>query len=251
MDLGALERIGLSRAEVKVYTTLLGLGSAPSARIVQETALRKSTVYDSIRRLQEKGLVSSVIKDSRKYFEATGPDRLLEFLNDKRSVLDEHEKEVRELIPKLKEIFPESKPRAEAHILVGVEGYKTMRRDVLRNAVKELLLLGAVAKEHEAVPKFYVNWNTSRILKGIRTRVLAKESTRKRALVIKGIAGEGYDVRFLPEEFESPALINIYGDRVVDVLWKGSEPLCFMLINKDIADAYRQYFNYLWKIARK
>jgi len=66
MDLEILEKIGLSKAEIKVYTTLLGLGSSPSSKIVHETSLRKSTVYDSIRRLQEKGLVSFIIKDSRK-----------------------------------------------------------------------------------------------------------------------------------------------------------------------------------------
>jgi sugar-specific transcriptional regulator TrmB len=214
--------------------------------VVHETGFRKSTVYESIRRLQEKGLVSYIIRDSRKYFEVADPTRLVDFLHDRKRILDEYETEVRELIPRLKEGFSAVKPHAEAHILIGVEGFKTMRRDVLRNAGKELLILGGVAVEHEVMPKFYVNWNTSRILRGIHTRVLPKESTRKRALAIKEIAGKGYEVRFLPEEFEGPAVVNIYGNRVVDMLWKGSEPICFMLINEDIADSYRQYFNYLW-----
>jgi sugar-specific transcriptional regulator TrmB len=91
MDTNILEKIGLSKAEIQVYLTLLKLGPAPSNRIVRETDLRKSTVYDSIRRLQEKGLVSYVIKDAKKYFEATKPDRLVEFVRDKKRELDEYE----------------------------------------------------------------------------------------------------------------------------------------------------------------
>ena len=87
MDLSVLEKIGLSNAEIEVYLTLLKLGLTPSNKIIRETEFRKSTVYESINRLQEKGLVSSVIKDSRKYFEATESGRLIEFVHDKRREL--------------------------------------------------------------------------------------------------------------------------------------------------------------------
>jgi hypothetical protein len=51
----------------------------------------------------------------------------------------------------------------------------------------------------------------------------------------------------LPKEYSSPAVINIYADRVVNVLWQGENPICFMLINKEIADAYRKWFDLMWK----
>jgi sugar-specific transcriptional regulator TrmB len=250
MNLEILERIGLSRAEVSVYAKLLELGSTNSARIVHETGMRKSTVYDSIRRLQAKGLVSHVIKDSKRYFEAADPERLIDFLYEKKKTLDDYENEVNRILPELKKSFSTAKPHAEAHVLLGVEGFKTMRRDVLRNAGKELLLLGGIAIEHDVMPKFYANWSVTRVLKGIHVRVLHKESARKRVASIKKVAGKNYAVRFLPKEFEDPAVINIYGDRVVNMLWKGREPICFMLINKDIADSYRRYFNYLWSRAK-
>ena len=62
--------------------------------------------------------------------------------------------------------------------------------------------------------------------------------------------GKYFETRFLPDELESPAVINIFGDRVVNVLWKNDEPICFLLINKEIADSYRKYFDYLWKQAK-
>jgi hypothetical protein len=62
--------------------------------------------------------------------------------------------------------------------------------------------------------------------------------------------GKLFETKFLPKDVENPTIINIYGDRVVNVLWKGEESICFMLINKEIADSYRNYFNYLWKISK-
>ncbi|MFH1721814.1 MAG: helix-turn-helix domain-containing protein [Candidatus Altiarchaeota archaeon] len=249
MDTSILEKIGLSKAEIQVYITLLEIGSTPSARIISETGFRKSTVYDSIRRLQEKGLVSSITRDSKKRFEATDPDRLIEFLHDKKRLLDDYEEEVNDLVPKLKKGFTTLKPQAEAHVLVGVEGFKTMRRDSIRNAEKDILILGGIAREMDVMPKFYENWTKSRQLKKIEQRVLIKESVRKK--VLKNLEQYKFKARFLPEEFESPAVVNIYGDRVVDTLWKGNHPICFVLINADIADSYRKYFNYLWKRAKK
>jgi len=124
-----------------------------------------------------------------------------------------------------------------------------MRRDVLRNAKGEHLLIGAISREDEVIRGFFEEWNEQRQKKGIYIRILHKESAREKAMVKKEFMGKYFETRFLPEELESPAIINIYGDRVVNVLWKNNYPLCFLLINKEIADSHRKYFEYLWKYA--
>ena len=55
------------------------------------------------------------------------------------------------------------------------------------------------------------------------------------------------ETRFLSKEYSGPAVINIYADRVVNILWQGETPICFMIINKAIADSYRKWFDLLWK----
>ena len=250
MDLGALEKIGLSKAEIKVYISLLGLGSVPCGKIVNETELRKSTVYESIRRLQEKGLVSYVIKDSMKYFESSSPDRIIDFIQEQKRTLSETEKESKELIDQLKKGFDIIKPHAEAHVFGGVEGFKTMRRDVLKNAKGEHILIGAISREDEVMPGFFEDWNKQRQKKRIILRILHKESAREKAMSKKEFMGKYFETKFLPEELESPAIINVYGDRVVNVLWKNKYPTCFLLINKEIANSYRKYFYYLWSLAK-
>jgi HTH-type transcriptional regulator, sugar sensing transcriptional regulator len=249
MDTSVLEKIGLSKAEIKVYLSLLSLGSSPSHLIVRETDLRKSTIYDSLKRLQEKGLVSYINKDYKKYFDATEPESFMEYLQDKKRELDAYESEMVKLIDDIKKNIKPPKSVAEAHVLLGMEGFKTMRRDILKHADKELLLIGAIGREYGAAPAFFKTWNRSRQLKGIKEKVLYKKGYEKEWIKKPWITEKYFELRFLPEELESPAVINIYGDRVVNVVWTEDYPICFLMVNARLADAYKKYFNYLWKLA--
>jgi len=251
MNLEILEKIGLSKAETKVYLALLELGSVPSGKIVHETNFRKSTVYESIRRLEKKGLVSYVIKEGMKYFEAADPERIIDFIKEQKRKIDETEKEARQLIPQLKKGFDMLKPHAEAHVFAGIEGFKTIRRDILKNSKGEHLLIGAISREDEVIPGYFEEWNKERIKKKIKIRILHKASAKEKQMTKQEFMGKYFETRFLPDELESPAVINIYGDRVVNVLWKKNYPLCFLLINKEIADSYRKYFEYLWENTAK
>jgi sugar-specific transcriptional regulator TrmB len=250
MNLQTLEKIGLSKAEIKVYLSLYELGSVPSGKIVKETELRKSTVYESIRRLSEKGLVSYVIKEGMKHFEATEPDKILDFIHEQKRKLNETENEAKNFIVDLKKGFDVLKPKAEAHVLEGIEGFKAMRRDVLRNSEGEHLLIGAISREDEVIPGFFKEWNKQRQRNKIKIKILHKESARDKEMTKKSFMGKYFETKFLPEELENPAIINIYGNRVATVLWKKNYPLVFLLVNKEIADSYRNYFSYLWKLAK-
>ena len=162
MNLEIFDKVGLSKAETKVYLALLSLGSVSSGKIVKETGFRKSTVYESIRRLQEKGLVSYVIKEGMKYFEAANPEKIIDFIEENERKLNETKKEAEKIVSELKKGLDTLKPHAEAHVLEGIEGFKTMRRDVLRNSKGELLLIGAIWKEDEIMPAFFNDWNKKR-----------------------------------------------------------------------------------------
>ena len=246
MDISLLEKIGLSKAEIKVYITLLKIGNSPTGLLAKQTNLRKSTIYDCLNRLSEKGLVSYVITNNTKQFQAVDPERLIEFVEEKRRNLTEYETELNLLIPELRELEGFEKPRAEAHVLQGKEGFKTMRRDVLKSGAKELLMLGAISREDKVMPVFFHQWNKERIKAGIQMRVLHKKKVSdKRFKKTKQT-----EVKFLPANINNPVVINVYADRVVSILWNEEEPLCFLIKNKTIATAYKNYFDLLWKQAK-
>lgn len=245
MDTRCLEDIGLSKAEIKVYCALLSLGSTTTGSISKETDLRKSTIYDSLHRLLEKGLVSYSIKNYVKFFEAADPKRISDFIESKKRELLNQERNVQRVITELKTTYSSPKPKAEAHVLLGIEGFKTMRRDVLKQSGGELLLLGAISKEDKVMSFFYKQWDRERIQKGIKFRILHKRKSEGKLVKTT----KNMEIRFLPRVIDNPVVVNIYSDRVVSLIWKGDYPLCFMLINKEIADAYRKYFELIWRLS--
>ena len=245
MDSKILQEIGLANSEIIVYTTLLKTGSIKVGGLMREVSLHRSRVYEAINRLIEKGLVSYVIKENIKYFEASNPERLLSYIEEQKEKLNEKEKSIKEIIPELKKQISSLMPNAEAHVFAGKEGFKTIRKDVLKQ--KQILyLIGAVGKEDKELQYFFPNFDKLRVKSKIKMKVLYDSEARGKPITKL----ELMETKFLPKEYSSPAVINIYADRVVNVLWKGNNPLCFMIINKDIADSYRKWFELLWKYSR-
>jgi len=236
-----LQEIGLANSEIKIYTTLLNTGQIKVGELIKEVSLHRSRVYEAINRLTDKGLVSYVIKNNIKYFEASDPDNLLTYIEEQKEKLNEKENNIKKIIPELKKQVS-LKPNAEAHVFYGKEGFKTMRKDVLKQK-QTLYLLGAVGKEDIHAKYFFPNFEKLRTKSKIKQKVLYDSETKGKKITKLPLM----ESKFLPKEYSSPAVINIYGDRVVNVLWQADTPICFMIINKKIADSYRKWFELLWK----
>jgi sugar-specific transcriptional regulator TrmB len=244
MDTKILEEIGLAPSEIAVYTAMLKTGSVKVGVLIKEVALHRSRVYEAINRLIEKGLVSYVIKNNIKFFQASEPERLLSYIEEQKEKLTSKEEIIKKILPELRK-QTSLMPQAEAHVLYGKEGFKTMRKDVLKQK-QPLYLIGAIGKE-DKLEYFFQNFDKLRVKSKIKMKVLYDYEVKGKAISRL----ELMETKFLSKEYSTPVVINIYGDRVVNVLWQGEVPICFMIINKDIADSYRKWFEMMWKLAKK
>src|SRR3990167_8668752 len=83
----SLRQIGLSEGESEVYLALLKLGSSPVHAIKEETRLHRTTIYDFLEKLLTKGLTNYVIKGGVKYYKATHPNKLLDYIKEKENLI--------------------------------------------------------------------------------------------------------------------------------------------------------------------
>jgi len=74
-----LEKIGLTKGESEVYVLLVETGNSTAGDIIKKSTLASSKVYDILQRLVNKGLASFSIKNGVKYYDATSPERLIDF----------------------------------------------------------------------------------------------------------------------------------------------------------------------------
>jgi len=57
------------------------------------------------------------------------------------------------------------------------------------------------------------------------------------------------ETKYMPTGYISPAAVDIFEDYVYLFIWE-EKPFVFMIKNKFIAESFKQYFNFLWKMAK-
>ena len=70
MDTIILKKIGLTDNEIKIYVTLLKIGSSTAYEISQKTGIYRVHVYDKLEQLMDKGLATYVYQGTKKIFQA-------------------------------------------------------------------------------------------------------------------------------------------------------------------------------------
>ncbi len=239
MNIKFLEEIGLTNTEAKIYLILLKEGASLAGTITRNTGIHRRSVYDAIERLVEKGLVSYIKTNNRKYFEAVDPSRLLEIAEEKKQ-------NVFSLIPELELMKKFSKEKKETVFFRGKPALKSVFDDQIKVG-KEILIFGDAINVNEILKYYFPKFDRERARKNIKVKMLFDESARKNKELRKIPLSS---VRFIPKGYGSPMSIYIYGANVSIVLWS-ELPIAILIREKAIADGFRNYFEFMWKIARQ
>lgn len=241
----ALSELGLTDHEITVYLALIELNESLASTIAEKIRLNRTHTYDILESLISKGLVSYVIKNNRKYFKATHPNKLLESIKEKEKYLKQQEENIKQLIPQLLSLKQPTEEKTKVEIFHGKEGIKTIYNDILRKT-KKYYVLGATGKIAEIMQFYFPHHEKERIKKRIKLKLLFNESARGKDIATKRDYAE---IRFLPSEYSSPVPITIYNNRIVTLIW--TEPLAIVVDNKEVANTYQQYFDLLWRISKE
>ncbi len=119
-----------------------------------------------------------------------------------------------------------------------LEGIKIVFNDIVATK-KELVGWGATDRARELLPEFTNNYIQHREKNNVRARQLAVEG--------RGVLETKYSkFKFIPKEYSSPATTLIYGNKVALMLWFSKPIICIRTINKEIAEAYKHHFEFLW-----
>src|SRR3989338_7077733 len=125
MDIKLLEDIGLTKSEIQVYLALLELGSSTTGKIVDKSKASSSKIYEILEKLIQKGLAAYIIKSGVKYFEASSPERLMDYMNEKEERVEIQKEALKKIIPELELKHKLSRYKSEATIYKGLRGLKT------------------------------------------------------------------------------------------------------------------------------
>ena len=240
----ALEKIGLTEGECQVYEALVELGLSSTGKITKKANIASSKVYEVLQRLMNKGLVSYVIKQGVRYYDATPPKRLIDFLEEKKEGIEEAQTEVRKIIPEIQAKRKLVEEKNQTIVYTGIQGPKIVLNEILECGKK-------------GIPNYGFGTDVDPYVKYI-PHILNKyiNEAKKYKFKSKLIFAKGFkspnitaEIRHLPREYLFPVRTMIYGNKVAIVDF--TKPITTIVIEKkEIADSYKKHFELLWKLAK-
>ncbi|MBS3072094.1 hypothetical protein J4408_03820 [Candidatus Pacearchaeota archaeon] len=240
----ALKEFGLAEKEVNIYLSNLKIGSNTANEISRKSGLQRELTYTILNRLEKKGLINHSIKNGIKFFDAVNPENLLKKIEEKENLLKKALPHLN-LLKKEKSVL---KPKTET--FEGKEGIKSLFNNIIRfyEQNKEIKILegfGSAGKLEQVLKWALPHFIERRVKAGVKFRGIyneTKEGMEKKNLPLS-------EIRFLPEEFESPSFYLIYKNHIVIVIFS-EEPVGIFIESKEVYESYKIYFKILWKIAK-
>lgn len=235
MDTQLFRLLGLSQREEKVYLSSLQAGSKTANDIAIISRLPRTTVYDLLKSLIEKGYMSYVIKSGVKYFEATDPSKLI-------NKIKEMEKIANAILPDLISIKGKKEEKASVEMYEGFEGLKTMIDDIL-NTGKELYTISSTKDLIEKLPFYFPNYMAKRIKVKISIKLITERTEETKKLKQKD-KKELRETRFLPIRKDLKNAIFIYGNKIA--LFNLENPSGVIIKDRSLNSTFKEIFSLLW-----
>ena len=237
MDTKALEDIGLTNAEIKVYLTLLEIGQTKVGPVIEKSDLQSSVVHNAIHKLQDKGLVNYIKKGKIKHYKATSPNNFMDFIEEKK-------KNFEKILPELLLKQKLAKERNEAEVYIGFKGIMNLLLEVIKDTKKgeEFYFFSSDFEPmNEKIQDFFRKYDPKRkgkglVVKGIvplNLKPLFQDRIKKKVMQVK------FTEQILPPH------MGIFQDKIFLFMW-GEKPVGYLIYSKQLADRYKQFFNAMW-----
>lgn len=238
-----LEQLGFSPKEASVYVALVGLGTSGSSHIIEATKLHGQFVYQTLAKLEARGLVSHAVVRGRKKFQAAHPQTLVR--------LAERQVRLAEDIAKTLESTLAVPADSTFEVYQGLEAFREHEADLLRRAPHgtELLVIGGSGDRwRDSMGEALGAYEFKRRQKEIRVRYLGSKDQIE--LLKKDQANRFLlETRVLPVMFTGMVNTNIWPD-VINLNTFGAPVTSFVLCSKPVAESYRSFFEALWGMAK-
>lgn len=239
-----LEKTGLTEGDSKVYLALLELGESSVGEIEKKTQLQRTSIYFSLNKLIEQGLISFNLKNNVKYFQASKPERISD-------ILEQRKKDFDKIIPEINSLINKEKEELEVGTFQGYNALRNLMDHRIQSLKKNDTIYIINPSNVQPIEKYKTLWHQhdlKRIQKGIQLKIIT-------SLKYKDIIKKEYGKYKLREdrfiELESPTSIVIYGNYVQIAIYKqDSEPINIRIQDKELAKFYVHYFETLWKSSK-
>ena len=248
-----LTKSGLDETETKVYLALLQLGPSTVSEITKKAAITRTLGYHILQKLGVYGLVDeSASAGARRVFTAEHPQRLLQFVKNKKNAWERKLKDMEDGLPELISMFKVAE-KPTIRYQQGIEGVKRIFDETLESKTEILSILDAEGWAQTEFKSWGENYNRERGKRKIHEKFLLLDTPAGREW-IKNYKGSFKYTEYrwikreqLPGIEEFGGEINIYENKVVMALHKPTE-MGVVIESRSLANLLKGLHALAWQV---
>ena len=241
-----LTSLGLTQGEAKVFLAMIQIGPSRVGKIVEKSGVSQSKIYNVLDRLVLKGLASYNLQDNIKHFQSLEPSRLHEYIQKKEDEIKRQKEGITQLVNDLTKNIYATK-RSTSEIFVGERSLRSAYMTLLSDAKKGDILryFYPYPDAHENASPFYSRFYKYQKSKGIVERGIVTIDF-KNSEHFKEIPK---DVKLRYVDFPLPGTIDMLMNKLLIVDWKTITGI--LITSSEIASIFINYFDSMWRIAKR
>ena len=235
-----LEKLNLNQKEAELYLAALELGESNIQQVAKKSGIKRTTAYDIIESLKNKGLISKLIRGKKTIFSATNPHNLEEILEQQKHTL-------KRILPELLTVANALDSKPKIRFFEGQNGITDVYEDTLLYPDQELLAWVT----DEALSQFNISflneyYLSRRVEKKIWTRTIAPDVEAMRGY--KEIDEKSLRKTRLSEAsiFPIRVEINLYGKNKIGIMSFG-EHFGMIIESEKIFETLKSIFEMNWR----
>lgn len=246
------ENLGLSNTSCKIYEYLISHGSSLPSKISKDEKISRTTVYDQLRVLEDKGLVFHDKSNEKLKYKAEHPRHLLQIFDFELAKKTAHRKKLEQVIQGLKPQEKINEP--QLRFFSGKEGVEQILSDMLLTASNiETQSMWPIKETVSILGKnYFEELNRKRIRQNISVQAIWP---KKQALSLKEYPCFGTGKKHLRELKIAPENITweiglwLYGDKAAFISSK-QELFGFVIRSQALVNFLRVFFYEMWTISK-
>lgn len=253
-----IQSIGLSAAEAAVYSTLIEHGGAFPSHIAEVTRINRTTVYRLLDTLSVKGLINSVIRDKKQFYQAEGSIALERYAQSRVTIAKRAEKQASQLGPFLDSLLRMASHKPVVEFYEGADGARAVYEDHLHTSIS-YEMLGFANVHHvdtffgESFLRKYVE---KKVELGITTRGILPKTPQDADYLKKYY--NHVPKKFIPHvrhvaasDFPYESEITIYGENKISIVnTHGAQIVGVIIEDETTHGMMRMIFELAWKGAQ-
>lgn len=250
-------QLNLSEEETKIYLALLKTSPVTVKELARATKILRTSIYDYIDLLIEKGLVSKLVKGSKSLVAATNPEESLQYLIEHEKVrlsvqLEEKTHQLTALQDSLSNILPmlpqwQDSGEAEVKHYKGKNGVKKIYEEALKakevRSYVNLSEMGGVFPENSDI--FTNAFKHNRELKMFE---IFEDSLQSKIAIQSQANNERFFYRFFPSNITLHSIDTLIYDNSVAIINVRNQITGVIFQNTDYYNSSKDLFDLIWNV---